>query len=98
MSKKKTAKKVAKKAAAKKVFGPDVYQRDDHGLLKNQDYVFNEDGSIDWRSMIKPDFLYPNRDWFTIRSKPVPDSTEGLRDNQLLIMLGGIKELAKMRG
>ncbi len=98
MSKKKTAKKVAKKAAAKKVFGPDVYQRDDHGLLKNQDYVFNKDGSIDWRSMIKSDFLYPNRDWFTTRNKPVPDSTEGLRDNQLLIMLGGIKELAKMRG
>tara|TARA_B100000497_G_C7696215_1_gene425470 strand:+ start:8240 stop:9040 length:801 start_codon:yes stop_codon:yes gene_type:complete len=98
MSKKKTARKVAKKATTKKVFGPDVYQRDDHGLLKNQDYVFNEDGSIDWRSMIKPDFLYPNRDWFATRNKTVPDSTEGLRDNQLLIMLGGIKELAKMRG
>jgi hypothetical protein len=28
----------------------------------------------------------------------VPNSVEGLQDNQLLIMLGGIKELAKLRG
>jgi hypothetical protein len=95
---KKAAKKVVKKAAKEKVFGPDIYQRDNHGLLKNVDYIFNEDGSINWRAMIKPDFLYPNRDWFTLRNKPFPDSTEGLKDNQLLIMLGGIKELAKLRG
>ena len=48
--------------------------------------------------MIKPEFLYPNKGWFDIRNKPVPTSTEGLDDKQLLIMLGGIKELAKMRG
>jgi hypothetical protein len=29
---------------------------------------------------------------------PFPDSIEGLEDNQLLIKLGGIKELAKLRG
>lgn len=98
MSKKKAAKKVAKKAAPKKIFGPDVYQRDEHGLLKNENYIFNDDGSVDWRSMIKPEFLYPNRDWFTLRNKPVPESSEGLKDNQLLIMLGGIKELARLRG
>ena len=91
-------KKVAKKATKKKLFGPDLYKRDEHGLLENVDYMFNEDGSVNWRAMIKPEFLYPNRDWFNYRNKPVPNSSEGLADNQLLIMLGGIKELARLRG
>jgi hypothetical protein len=104
MSKKTTKKKTAKKTTtktkteAKKVFGPDVYKRDNHGLLESVDYVFNEDGSVNWRAMIKPEFLYPNKGWFDMRGQQVPSSTEGLRDNQLLIMLGGIKDLARLRG
>ena len=90
--------KTTKKKVAKKVYGPDAYKRNDHGLLENVDYKFNEDGSVNWRAMIKPEFLYPNKGWFEARNKPVPSSIEGLEDNQLLIMLGGIKELAKMRG
>ena len=99
-SAKKTTNKSAKKKApkAKKIFGPDVYQRDEHGLLKNVDYIFNEDGSVNWRGMIKPEFLYPNKGWFDMRNQQVPTSTEGLKDNQLLIMLGGIKDLARLRG
>lgn len=93
-----SATKTAKKKATKKFYGPDVYQRNEYGLLKNVDYVFNEDGSVDWRAMIKPEFLYPNKGWFDARNKPLPTSTEGLDDKQLLIMLGGIKELAKLRG
>lgn len=95
MNKKKTA---TKKVAKKKFFGPDVYKRDAYGLLENVDYVFNEDGSVNWRAMIKPEFLYPNKDWFNFRNKEMPDSVDGLADNQLLIMLGGIKELARLRG
>jgi hypothetical protein len=90
--------KTAKKKAAKKLYGPDVYKRNGHGLLENVDYVFNEDGSVNWRAMIKEEFLYPNKGWFDSRNQPVPTSPEGLEDKQLLIMLGGIKELAKMRG
>ena len=82
----------------KKIYGPDVYKRNGHGLLENVDYEFNEDGSVNWRAMIKEEFLYPNKDWFASRKKDVPTSVEGLSDKQLLIMLGGIKELAKMRG
>jgi len=93
-----TQTKTAKKKAAKKLYGPDIYKRNEHGLLENVDYVFNEDGSVDWRAMIKEEFLYPNKGWFDSRSQPVPTSPEGLEDKQLLIMLGGIKELAKMRG
>ena len=81
-----------------KLYGPDVYKRNEHGLLENVDYEFNEDGSVNWRAMIKEDFLYPNKDWFVSRKKDIPTSVEGLSDKQLLIMLGGIKELAKLRG
>ena len=90
--------KTAKKKAAKKFYGPDAYKRNGHGLLENVDYEFNEDGTVNWRAMIKPEFLYANKGWFDARNKPVPTSTEDLDDKQLLIMLGGIKELAKMRG
>lgn len=74
------------------------YARNDFGLFDNVDYVFNEDGSVDWRAMVKPDFLYPNKDFFAIRKLNVPESIDGLDDKQLLIMLGGIKEIAKLRG
>ena len=78
--------------------GPDLYSRDQHGLLKNVNYIFNEDGSINWRAMIKDEHLFPNRSWFDSRNKDCPRSAEGLADHQLLIKLGGIKELAKLRG
>jgi hypothetical protein len=101
--KKKTVKKAAKKTTkkspkAKKPFGPDLYKRDEHGLLNSVEYNFNEDGSVNWRSMIKPEFLYPNKGWFDMRNQQTPTSIEGLKDNQLLIMLGGIKDLARLRG
>ena len=82
----------------KESYGPDLYKRNEHGLLENADYKFKEDGTVDWRTMIKPEFLYANKGWFEARSMDVPTTVEGLNDNQLLIMLGGIKELAKLRG
>jgi len=103
-AKKTTAKKAAKKTVAEKpvetkpFYGPDVYKRNEHGLLDNTEYHFNEDGSVDWRAMIKPEFLYPNKGWFEMRNKEVPRSIEGLKDNQLLVMLGGIKDLLRLRG
>jgi hypothetical protein len=78
--------------------GPSLYQRDENGLLKNIQYVFTEDGSVDWRSMIKDEHLFPNKSWFDLRKKDMPRSIEGLKDHQLLIKLSGIKELAKLRG
>jgi len=74
------------------------YSRDHFGLLKSVEYVFNEDGSINWRAMIKPEFLYVNKEWFEMRRQEIPKSTEGLTDKQLLILLGGIKDVAKLRG
>lgn len=81
-----------------KIYGPDKYKRNEHGLLESEEYAFNEDGSVNWRHMVKDEFLYPNKGWFEARKKTVPNSVKGLKDNQLLIMLGGIKELAKLRG
>lgn len=87
------------KAEAKpNAIGPDLYKRDENGLLLNIDYQFNEDGSINWRAMIKDEHLFPNKSWFESRNKEMPSSVEGLKDHQLLIKLGGIKELAKLRG
>ena len=81
-----------------KIYGPDLWRRNEDGLLESVDYEFNQDGSVNWRAMISPEHLYPNKDHFEMRKMPVPDSIEGLEDNQLLIKLGGIKELAKLRG
>ena len=77
---------------------PEKYKRNEHGLLESVDYVFNEDGSVNWRAMIKSDHLYPNKEWFEYRKMPIPESVDGLDDNQLLIKLSGIKELARLRG
>jgi hypothetical protein len=74
------------------------YSRDESGLLRSVDYKFNEDGSVNWRAMVDSKHLFPNKSWFEARNKPVPKSVDGLQDNQLLIKLAGIKELAKLRG
>ena len=74
------------------------YSRNSLGLLQSIDYEFNEDGSVNWRAMVDPKHLFPNKSGFEARNKPMPRSVDGLQDNQLLIKLAGIKELAKLRG
>jgi hypothetical protein len=78
--------------------GPGKFCRNQFGLLDNVDYEFAEDGSVNWRSMIKDEHLFPNKSWFDLRKKDMPRSVVGLGDHQLLIKLSGIKELAKLRG
>ena len=78
--------------------GPGKFKRNQFGLLDHVDYIFAEDGSVNWRSMIKDEHLFPNKSWFDLRKKDVPRSINGLGDHQLLIKLSGIKELAKLRG
>jgi hypothetical protein len=55
-------------------------------------YIFNEDGYVNWRKMIRPEFLVPNK-----QRTQETDITK-LEDKDLLILLGGIKELAQIRG
>jgi hypothetical protein len=78
--------------------GPFKLKRNEFGLLENVDYKFTPDGFVDWRAMINPKFLYPNKGWFERAGKEVPTSIEGLEDHQLLCKLGGYKELARLRG
>ena len=86
-------------ATAKKKAEPSLKRgRDENGLIVGVDHVFQEDGFIDWRAMIKSEHLFPNKSYFETYDKPVPQSIEGLSDNKLLIKLGGIKELARLRG
>ena len=69
-------------------------ERDADGLIRQPkvDYIFNEDGFVDWRKMVKPEFLYANR------QKTNENDVSKLQDHELIIKLGGIKELAQVRG
>jgi hypothetical protein len=77
---------------------PKLTTRNELGLIDTVTYAFNEDGSIDWRKMINPKYLVPNKQVFDKRKKEIPQSIEGLEDKELLILLHGLKELAKIRG
>ncbi len=69
-------------------------QRDDNGLIVTPkvEYVFNEDGMIDWRKMVKTEQLVPNRE------RTQETEVSKLEDSQLLVLLAGFKELAQIRG
>jgi hypothetical protein len=78
-------------------------ERDDFGLLKGVEYVLNKDGGIDWRKMVKPEFLVFNLQHQEkieeVYGKPIAELTVSeVDDKYLLILLGGIKELARLRG
>lgn len=81
--------------------------RNNNGLIEGIEYVFNEKGMISWKDMVSPEFLYVNPD-IKRRKKieekynkqyseihPIDDKVE---DQDLIIMLGGLKELLKIRG
>jgi len=73
---------------------PNLIVRNHYGLIdnKNLNYVFNDDGTINWRKMVKTEYLVPNR------QKTQETDVSKLEDKNLLILLGGIKELAQIRG
>jgi len=91
-------KSIEKSIPKKYAEGPGKFCRNEFGLLNEVDYDFDKDGSVNWRSMIKDEHLFPNKSWFDLRKKDVPRTIDKLKDHQLLIKLSGIKELAKLRG
>jgi len=71
---------------------PIVLCRNAYGLLNNVDYKYKENGFVDWRAMVDPQYLYANKD------KTSETDITKLRDDQLVIKLGGLRELAQIRG
>ena len=78
----------------KKIATPSATKRDESGLIiePKVEYVFNENGTVDWRKMVKEEFLVPNK------QKTQETDVSKLEDHQLIVLLGGIKELAQIRG
>jgi hypothetical protein len=76
------------------VIPPNLFTRNKYGLIEDKglNYIFNDDGTINWRKMVKTEHLVPNR------QKTQETDVSKLQDKDLLILLGGIKELAQIRG
>jgi hypothetical protein len=75
------------------------YRRNSDGLLLNQEYPKDEEtGLINWRKLVKKEYLVPNAAKFPEGTALRDLKVEDLDDNQLLILLGGIKDLAQIRG
>lgn len=77
-----------------------LFKRNEYGLICDNSivYIYNDDGTINWRKMIKTEFLVPKRQNFEGKGLPTPSSIDGLEDKDVLILLGGLKELAQTRG
>jgi hypothetical protein len=73
-------------------------KRNDDGLLENKSYVFTDDGLVNWRKMIDSKYLVPNLSKFPSGTENKNLNIDELEDSQLLILLGGIKDLANLRG
>ena len=69
-------------------------ERDENGLISQPkvEYVFDDRGFVNWRKMVKLEHLVPNR------QRTQETDASQLEDKDLLILLGGIKELAQIRG
>lgn len=82
-------------------------ERDENSLIKDVEYKFTDEGLVDWRAMIPNKFLYVNNDT-KIRARiekkygksyfDIDPTKDNVSDGDLVIMLGGIKYLAKLRG
>jgi len=70
------------------------FKRNEDGLFDHVEYKFDDTGYIDWKAMIPKEFLVPNKD----RIKDENVKVEDLEEKDLIILLGGIKYLAKLRG
>lgn len=62
------------------------------GLIKGRAYIFDENGFVDWRKEIDDKFLVANS------QKTQETDISKLKDSELLILLGGIKQLSQLRG
>ena len=75
-----------------------TFSRGEDGLLLGKSYEFTDDGLVNWRKMINSKYLVPNLSKFPSGTENKDLNVQELDDSQLLILLGGIKELANIRG
>jgi hypothetical protein len=79
--------------------GPLKWQRDLDGLLGSIEYIFNDDGSINWLEMVPSEYLGINKQWYRERDREPPlDIKECYRPDQKFIRLAGLRLLASWRG
>lgn len=65
---------------------------------EQQETKIQHPSAINWRSLIDTKYLVPNMSKFPAGTQQKTLNVEELDDSQLLILLGGIKELAHLRG
>jgi hypothetical protein len=82
---------------------PKVISRNTHGLINGVNYVFNEDGTVNWKAMIpKKHFVLNSQRTEEIQKltgKPIEEVTvDEVEDRHLLLLLSGVKYVAALRG
>lgn len=82
---------------------PIIRSRNEYGFLENVDYVFKENGKVDWRKMIPAEYLIFNEQKKSEIEKTYGKKIEELSvtevdDKYLMILLFGIRYLASLRG
>lgn len=81
------------------------FKRNSDGLIEGLQYVFNEDKTINWRAMVPVQYLYLNPERrnsleqkYGKKLEEVDLATTKVDDQDLVITLGGIKFLCRLRG
>lgn len=82
------------------------FTRNEYGLL-DLDYVFNDDGYINWRSMVATKYLYVNPSLnkrkkietkYQKNYKDINVVTDNVDDSDLVLLLAGYKQILRIRG
>lgn len=68
------------------------WDRDENGLVIGLEHPRKSNGKVDWRRMISPEYIVPNRE----RTEETDISQ--IEDKNLLILLQGFKDVAQIRG
>jgi hypothetical protein len=71
---------------------PTVRKRNELGLYDDVEYKYLENGDVDWRHMVPSRYIVPNK------QRTQETDTAKLSDKELLILLNGFKNVAKLRG
>lgn len=88
--------------------GIKLIERDSYGLIKGVEYLFDENGNVNWRKMVPLKFLYLNTsDKYRKEAlekkykKPATNIdivADNVEDKDLVITLAGLKHLLRLRG